>query len=184
MYIDLWRYLQRKKENRKIVKHGFKIFACRLKIYDFKWDQELKRKIQKFREDRAIRIIAKYWKKFKMTKKKFIKRVRKNRGGHYRYHGDGVRGSFAKDNVLSTKNSEKDQNASENGISRKHSIRKKPTLLPNLPMSPTKLKNKAMMFLIKPKKVLKQKIEKSKSSAVRLSVQGKEIPVTFPKLNN
>lgn len=169
-------------ENKRIVRHGFKIFACRMKLSNLRWERESEMKIKKLREDHAMRVIAKYWKQNKLNKKKFVKRARRYRGGYYRH--DRIRTSTVKDGALSAKNSEKEQNTSENSISRKHSIRKKPPLLPNLPMSPAKLKKKAMLFIIKPKKILEHRFEKSRSSAVRFSVQAKEISVTFPKLTN
>ena len=183
-YIRLWQRLKRVKECKEALRLSFQVFGCRLRVVELKGTRELQRRIRAFRESHAFKVISRYWRQEAMTKKKFIKRAKRYKKVYLRYPEEKTRGSIQKEGEFSRKNSERANNSSDKILSKKNSIRKKTKMLPYLPLSPPKLQNKAMMFLIKPKKIPTLSHMISKSVANRLSHNSKDFIITFPKLHN
>lgn len=183
-YISLWEQLKRIKECEKVVKLSIKLFCFKIKIFRLKETREFGRLLSNFRKDHAIKVISRYWKQQKMTKKKFIKRAKRYKKENRKYSDDRARGLIQKEGEISRKNSEKVNNSSDRLMSKRNSIRKKPKVLPYLPLSPQKIQKKAMMFLIKPKRVSTLSHMISKSVTGRYLDQSKDFRIIFPKLHN
>ena len=144
-----------------------KIFHSKQILKAIKSKQIQLKLLEKFKITHLISRLQKFWRKHKLSYEKFIRKIK-------RYKLKLTRNFDEKINYSAESQSR--VNNDDLGLSRRSSTRKR-NQLPLIPMTTKSLKQKAMIFLIKPKKITSRINSKSVQST-----QYSENSLILPKI--
>ena len=131
------------RESKSKLKVFIQILHCKQKLKSIKSRQAQLKLMEKFQITHLISRFQKFWRKHKLTYEKFIRKIK-------RYKLKLTRNFEEKLNYSAE--SQYRVNNEDLGLSRRSSVRKR-NQLPLIPLTTKNLKQKAMIFLIKPKKI-------------------------------
>jgi hypothetical protein len=169
--LKIWQKIYEKliktRKNKENLKISLRILSSRLKLQACLDFRNRKKMLQRLKEVHSINVIKRFWERQKLSYEKVLRKIKRFKSKNSKVTDEKSR-TFTQDSTSPKANDEA-------SLTRRSSLKKK-NHLPPLPMTPKTLNQKAMLFLLKPKK-----IHSRLTKAVRPSHHS-EGPSALPKI--